>query len=136
MVEEINEVQKLQFELMKKASFNFFDGEKIVGDLQTHRELWKGVVMFRSEYAFDEKDLHTELIDLICLRDIEGGHWNVDTVYILVQEGKENQLEALAKSEEWEADEVSWMSNQKVHKSLGIGSSKDFSKKVLRVWWD
>lgn len=45
MVEEINPVQKLQLELMRMASFNYFDGGKVVDDLVGNKGLWRGVVM-------------------------------------------------------------------------------------------
>ena len=134
MVDEINEVQQLQFELMKKASFNFFDGEKVVKDLIVNKNLWKGAVIGRSQCAFDESDLHKELIDLICLRDIANGLWNVDTVYILVEEGHENELEKLANT--WKADEIWWMEDKTAQKCLGIGTREDYSKKILCIWWD
>ena len=134
MVDEINEVQQLQFELMKKASFNFFNGEKVVKDLIVNKNLWKGVVMGRAQYAFDDSDLYKELIDLICLRDIANGLWNVDTVYILVEEGCEDELEKLANI--WDADEIWWMKDKVAQQCLGIGTSKDYSKKILRIWWD
>jgi hypothetical protein len=119
VLEQINEVQKLQFELMKRASFNEFDGARVVADLIAHRDLWEGVVMTRIRHH-----------DLICLRDISENVWHVDTVFILAKEGKARELERLAKT--WEADEVSWLSEKEASDLLGmypcIGG-------VLRIWW-
>ena len=63
----INEVQKLQFELMKIATFNSFDGKEVVKDLEDNQDLWTGAIMKRN--------------DLIPLRDIHDNYWNVDTLY-------------------------------------------------------
>ena len=65
--ESINHVQALQFELMKAASFNSFDGEAIVKSLLAHRELWTAAVM-------------TRFRDIIYLRDMPDNLWNVDTL--------------------------------------------------------
>lgn len=120
MVKEINEVQKLQFELMKKAAFNLFDGSKVVSDLEEHKDLWRGVIMKRD--------------DLIPLRDIGDCFWNIDTLYILVEDGQQKKLERLAKK--WSADEVSWLNNADAHGQLGEGNDKDYSQRVLVIWWD
>ena len=129
---EVNEVQMLQFKLMIHASFNVFNSEQVVHDLLEHKDLWRGAVMWRADYFFDEKDLGRELINLSCLRDIEDGHWNVDTLYILGREGKEEELEKLAR--EWDADEISWITGEDADRMLGIGGY--LKNKILRIWWD
>lgn len=127
---ELNVVQMLQFELMRKASFNNYDGNFVVDDLLAHSDLWEGVVMDRADYyyssAASEQDearraRHQEPVDLIKLRDIGEGYWNVDTVYLVPAEGKRKELEALARN--WGADEVDWMRNTHVGE-------------YLRVWFD
>ncbi len=77
--------QQLQFELMKKASFNMFDGKRVVKDLQDHSGLWLGAVM-------DRESSEPESCDLIKLRDIGEGYWSVDTLFILPVPGKEDEL--------------------------------------------
>lgn len=61
-------IQDLHFELMRRASFNDFDGESVVNTLKEHRDLWKGAIMDRD--------------NLIPLRDIPSNYWNVDTLYL------------------------------------------------------
>lgn len=114
-------VQGLEFELIKKASFNEFDGVVVVEDLKKHKDLWRGVVMDRGSYGCYEDGMN-----LIKLRDIEDDCWNVDTLYILAVDTKTEELKKLA--EKWEADEVSYM------KEPYLGGGK--YTKVLRVWWD
>jgi len=132
LVKEINEIQELQFRLMRKASFNLFDGDKVVDSLIEHKDLWKGVVMARAGYNAPEARDFSEAIDLICLRDIESNIWNVDTVYILPEPGKEKELYKLAKT--WDADEVNWLSSKVSQRFLGVGGDENL--KILRVWWD
>ena len=96
-MEKINKTQKLVFELMKKATFNEFDGKKVVKDLIENRDLWRAVVMDREGYSpYNESLL---VIDLIKLRDLEADVYNVDTVFILPADGDEvmRKLETLAK---------------------------------------
>lgn len=122
----INRVQELNFELMKEATFNSYDGEKVVKDLKEHEDLWEGVVMDRSGYVKPNQPDYSDVINLIKLRDISQGYWNIDTLYIIPNPGKEDKLEMLAKT--WEADEVSWMENP------DLGTSNP--PQVLKVWWD
>lgn len=113
--------QDLVLELMRLASFNEYDGECVVRDLISHRELWKGAYMTRD--------------DFIQLRDLPDGHYNVDTLYITVVEGREEELELLAKS--WRADEVDWIGGQESQEMLGYGNrSKLRECEILRIWWD
>ncbi len=116
-----NKIQELQFELMKLASFNEFDGDMVVESLKSHEELWRGVIMDRAGFNSPDAKDYSEAIDLIKLRDIEDEYWNIDTIYIKPVEGKEKELEELAKS--WGADEVDWI-------------EKTDAGKVLRVWFD
>jgi len=131
-MEKINKTQKLVFELMKKATFNEFDGKKVVKDLIENRDLWRAVVMDREAYSpYNESLL---VIDLIKLRDLEADVYNVDTVFILPADGDEvmRKLETLAKS--WNADEIDWITGKEANRCLGIGGFK--GEKILRIWWD
>jgi len=123
MVEEINPVQKLQLELMRLASFNYFDGGKVVDDIVCNKGLWRGVVM--------DGEPENKRINLIKLRDIEDGLWNVDTVFILPEEGRERELEELART--WGADEVGWITRKEAQDRL---RSWGREYRILRIWWD
>lgn len=126
----INPIQKLNLELIRLSTFNEMNGEKVVKDLLAHQDLWRGVVMDRADYNLGGQFNTTgEMICLIKLRDIEDGYWNVDTLYILPKEGKEKELERLAKG--WNADEVDYEGEEWSRKHLGGGKGN-----VLRVWWD
>lgn len=120
----MNDVQALQFELMRKATFNEYNGDAIVDSLLAHQDLWTGVIMDRADYWYKDggAEGHSEPVDLIKLRDIGAGYWNVDTIYILAAEGKEDELELLVRRE-WPADEIDWMQNTHVGR-------------YLRVWFD
>lgn len=126
-MDTINKVQELQLELMKLASFNDFDGEHVVKSLEENRHLWQAVIMDRESYSKE--------IDLIKLRDLPNGYWNVDVVYILPVKGKEDELHLLA--DKWGADEVEWIGSQVAQSLMGYGNRDEVNdKKLLRVWWD
>jgi hypothetical protein len=132
----MNQIQKLQFELMKLATFNGYDGERVVKSLEKHEDLWRGVVMDRADYCFHGKfgqNDDGEKIDLIKLRDIQSDCWNVDTVFVLPETGKEDELYKLAKR--WGADEVDWIGGQHAGSLLGATALSN-EKQILRVWWD
>lgn len=128
--------QEVQFTLMRLSSFNNFDGDLVADSLLAHSDLWEGWILDRAGYyaesrrrdvyengGLKEGQLMPEPIDLIRLRDIAQGYWNVDTLYILPNKGKEKDVELLA-HREWGADEIDWV------------DGADCGRPVLRVWWD
>lgn len=142
-------IQQIQFKLMKAASFNDFNGARVVDDLKRQSNLWKGAVMDRSFGTFVSPDelkdrpgsafggqFYVGGIDLIKLRDIHEDAWNVDTLFITPVAGKEDALERLAKT--WQADEVDWIGGEEADKMLGHYSpeTRNNPKQILRIWWD
>ncbi len=116
-------IQDLQLELMRRASFNSFDGDHVADSLLDNRDLWRGAIFDRAAYftlgAYND-GRKCDPIDNIRLRDIGDGYWNADTLYLTPAED-EGALEALART--WHADEIDW---------------QDFPNagRALRVWWD
>jgi len=136
--------QDLQFTLMRLATFNDFKGDFVADSLIANDELWEGWILDRAAYGAEyhrrkfmeareeqlalgketkNEELPIEPIDLIRLRDIGAGYWNVDTLFILPTKGKEKDLELLVRRE-FHADEIDWVDGQ------------DCGRPVLRVWWD
>ena len=114
---ELSEAQRLQLALIRLASFNLFDGNRVVDDLLAHRELWEAALMKRD--------------DLIPLRDLPSG-WNVDTLYILARAGHTDALERLAA--DWSADATQWISGEEAEKELGGTWVPD--PQIFVLWWD
>ena len=121
----MNKVQELNLELMRLASFNCYDGERVVKDLREHEDVWNGAVMTRLDSG-----------ELIALRDVADDYWNVDTLYILPKAGKEDELMILALH--WDADEVDWIAGREAVHYLGEYSRELEAnpKAMLRIWWD
>ena len=113
-------IQNLQFELIKRATFNEFDGKKVVESLKANKDLWRGVIMGRFMYSY-----------LIPLRDISDNYWNVDELFIEAMPGREKELFLLANT--WSADTVSWIDREEI--SMLIGTSP-YKGSVLYLWWD
>jgi hypothetical protein len=114
----ISRVQALQFELLKAASFNAFDGARVVRDLRSNRALWCGVVMERPD-------------SLIQLREIGQNFWSVDTLYILSSAANDAKLRALSRT--WQPDAVDWITGHKAQELLGSSAS---GRRILALWWD
>jgi len=127
--------QKLTFMLMLEAQFNAFNPYQVIADLLRHRTLWTGAVMERGYPFIDPArpgwgQFHG---DLIHLRDVAGGHWNVDTLYLLIVAGSDSQWRSVTAN--WNADEVGDYEGAVAGSLLGIlGAS--VPQKILRVWWD
>jgi hypothetical protein len=115
----VSQIQSIQFELMRRASFNSFDGARVARDLLRHRQLWCGALIDR---------VGTNA--LIKLRDLGTGSWNVDTLYILSSGAKDGLLLSLARS--WRADEIRWIGGSRA--STLLGTSRHY--RILEAWWD
>ena len=116
-------IQELNLELIRRASFNNFNGAKVAEDLLNNHNLWEGAIIDREGYSHS--------INLIKLRDISDNDWNVDTLFILPLRGQEQPLEELAAN--WNADELSWI-DAETSNSLPGGDA--WARRILRVWWD
>lgn len=87
--------------------------------------------MDRASYCFHGPTDGGPKIDLIKLRDISDDRWNVDTLFLLPQDGKADELMQLA--ETWGADEIDWIEGREADNLLGVGG---YNRRILRVWWD
>ena len=111
----INQVQQLHLELIRLTSLNLGDGNAVVDDLLRHRGLWQAVL--------------TDRANLIKLRDMPDGYWNVDTLYIMSSGVDDDALLALAHT--WHADTISWIrTDRPYHHSMGGSPAR-----VLYVWY-
>ena len=155
------EAQRLQLELIRLQRFNRFDGRRVAGDLEAHRALWEAAWMRRADllhilqlnlmekvatgerardHVLDEVLRRPEswtlaltmTDDLLPLRDLPEGDWNVDRLYVLARPGHEAALEALART--WLADEVVWLDGRVAQVALGGHWRRE--PQVLVVWWD
>ncbi len=113
--------QEIQLELIRRASFNEFDGPRVAADLQSHRELWVAALMNRE--------------DLITLRDLPR-LWHVDTLWIIPARGKEAELWSLAA--QWSIDEIDWIGGELGCRLLGFWDRerRQDQQQILRLWWD
>jgi hypothetical protein len=114
----INPTQRVVLDLMKRSSYNEFDGDRVVRSLNSERELWSAAYMVPEAYP------------LLPLRDLPDGYHNVSTLYIMGSGVNDDKLFAVAKS--WGADEISWLTDQEAAHLMG-GAGRGH---VLRVWWD
>lgn len=120
-------IQDLNLELIKRATFNGFNGEKVVKSLNKHRDLWKSALMDGECIVFPKLERRQTVHDIywIKLRDLDSDIWNVDTLFIIPQDGKEQELLKIAKR--WYADEVDYI---KVDEGGLVNTN------ILRLWWD
>lgn len=119
-----NKTQLAIFELVRAASFNGFDGERVVSSLTDHPDYWESAYMTDGYHNGG-----------LTLRDMRHNVWHVDTLYLLAREGQEQNLYNLAQT--WDADEIDWLADP----GSFLGSWNERTRKagaqiVLRVWWD
>ena len=120
---KITTIQDLQLQIISLTTHNNFNGRKINRLLRKNRHLWRAVMM-------PNKQLYP-------LRDMEDGLWSADTLYLLPREGRESELEDLAK-EQFNADEISWIGGDQSLDLLGYWKKDAVPnpKLILSVWWD
>jgi hypothetical protein len=116
----ITAAQMIQLDVIAKTNFNFFDGQKIVGLLKENHRMWHAVLL---------------PLNLISLRDMEGGMWHADTLYIYPEDGYQFQLEELVR-EQFGADEIQWIGGSEAVDMLGTTEVEYQSQVILSVWWD
>ena len=115
----VTKIQAIQFDLMRRSSYNNFDGKQVASDLLSHRRLWCAAILDR---LGDDA--------LIKLRDIDENYWNADTVYLLSSGADDSNLTRLART--WHADAVYWVNPAGASQMLG--TSQSF--RILEIWWD
>jgi len=113
----MTEIQKILLTLIELATFNSFDGKKVVQDLKAHSGLWRSVLMNREDPVF-------------VLRDIQENHYNVDVLYVWSSGQDDEALESLARS--WGPDAVSWDEDPR----NTLGAYGEALPNILRLWWD
>jgi hypothetical protein len=125
-------IQEIQLELIRRASFNQFDGKRVVNSLLANRELWIAVLMDRVVHV-SQGQLSTS--GLIKLRDMRSNHWNVDTLFVLAPDaGAGHKLAALAEEERWSCDEIVVHDDpQFVSRALG---EYPHTGAIVEYWWD
>ena len=116
----MNMAQELQFERIKLASFNNFDGHNVAYWLRENQHLWKSFVFGRFKY-----------FELIELRDMHTGSINADTLYILTT--KDQLAGLLVLINKFDANEVDYYDRDE-QCLLGGGLGKD--EVFVHVWWD
>lgn len=116
----ISAAQAIQLDIIARTNFNFFDGRKIADMLKENRRMWRAVLM---------------PLNLISLRDMEGGRWHADTLYIYPEDGYQYQLEELVR-EQFHADEIQWIGGSDAIDMLGTTDVQNKSQVILSAWWD
>jgi hypothetical protein len=125
-------VQQIQFELLRRSSFNAFDGERVVASLLAHRDLWESVMMDRVGIM---RPGHLPAHGLIKLRDLADNCWNVDTLYVLTPNVRSaRELARIIEQEEgWGGMVRVHDDQQDVDDALGSGREE---RAIVTVWWD
>ena len=124
-------IQDIHLELMRRTSFNEFDGKAVVSTLLENGELWDAVMMDRPAIRLRRDKPTGSFISLIKLRDIPDDYWNVDTVYVLTTKDKADRIRELF--DRLSADEVYVIQGERLKKAMG--SMKPESC-VVAAWWD
>ncbi len=124
-------VQDIQLELIRRSSFNSFDGERIIKTLLRHRDIWQAALVDRIHISRPGK---LPLSGLIKLRDLDDNLWNADTLYILTPDRNcAHKLVTVAKEDRWGGEEHIFDDPEEVDMALG-GAER--GQAVVRFWWD
>jgi len=128
-VNGISPTQDLELRLIGAAGqWNAFEGKAIEAALRSNKSSWRAAMLSRGNKP------------LIRLRDLPAGDLNADTLHILVEPGKADELEKLAGK--WAASELRWLNLKEASEAMGAGSrmiapwSSDQSRVILQLWWD
>ncbi len=120
---KISEIQDLQLKVIGHTNQNRLVGKKVEKLLRQNSHLWRAVFMPSNQ--------------LDPLNDMEDGDWPADTLYMLVREGRESELEQLV-NEQFDADEINWIGSDRTLELLGYWKKDEVynPKLILSAWWD
>ncbi len=129
----INDIQQLQFELLRRVRYNLLDGASVVRDLIDWRDLWYSVIATRLPLLRrQENGLHADA-DLSLLRTTRWNDWPVDTLYIWTSDEAVTQLKHLIEGR-WQPSEIEILLPDAVE--MIFANLSDPHNCVLFVWWD
>ena len=117
---KISEAQQIQLDIIAKTNFNFFSGRNIAEWLKENCTMWRAVLL---------------PLNLISLRDMDDGHWHADTLHVYPEDGYQFKLEEIIR-EQFNADEVRWISGSEAVDVLGTTEVEDNSYMILEAWLD
>jgi hypothetical protein len=127
-------VQEIQLELIRRTRFNAFDGERVVGSLLRHRELWMAALLDQQGLANYAKPSRLLMSGLIKLRDLPDNLWNADTLFVLTENhAQARELGRIAEEEDWGGEVYVHKNQDDIDGALGTGGDE---YGLLTVWWD
>jgi len=127
-------VQEIQLELIRRTSFNAFDGERIYASLLKHRDLWLAVLLDRPGVPNYAEPAHLLTAGLIKLRDLPDNYWNADTLFLLTRTfAQADELARIAQEEDWAGEVHVVRNSQEIDRALGSGRQE---YGLLTIWWD
>jgi len=127
-------VQDIQLELIRRTTFNSFDGEKVYASLLKHRHLWLAVLLDRPGVANYAEPSHLLISGLIKLRDLADNYWNADTLFVLTRtQALAEEFTRIADEEEWSSMTQIYRNQKDIDMALGTGRQE---YGLLSMWWD
>lgn len=127
-------VQEIQLELIRRTTFNDFDGQRVYDSLLKHRDLWLAVLLDRPgvpNYATPRRLLTSGLIKL---RDLPDNLWNADQLFVLTEtRDQARQLAAIAEQEDWAGEIIPYENQEDIDYALGTGR-REYG--LFSIWWD
>src|SRR5262249_16900550 len=115
-------VQEIQLELIRRSTFNDFNGEKVHASLLKHHDLWQAVLLDRQGVANYAIPRHLLIAGLIKLRDLPDNIWNADTLFILTDNrAKAEQMARIADEEDWYGEVYVYKDQDETDSALGMG---------------
>lgn len=137
-VPPISHLQRLHFELLRTVRYNEFDGEEIVKDLLTHRDLWISAMGERLPPPIDDwlAKRKGQYIDLRRLLYMPGEYWGVDSMVVLTKKDRLDALKARIRKH-WKVDLLEVVDEREAAWCMGLyPPDKENDLVVLYLWWD
>lgn len=127
-------IQDLQLELIRRRSFNGYDGEKVYALLMRYRHLWTAVLLDSLGQLNFERPGDLPVGGLIKLRDLDRNLWNADHQFVLTKtRAGAEELAAAFEEAAMEAMPHVHVDQQETDMALGM-MRREYG--LLTVWWD
>lgn len=125
-------VQDVHLEIIRRAGYNAFRGDRIAASLRKHRDLFRAVAFGRRRIQFERGTDGLGSTWLNTAFEIGDDQWNADTMWLVAKnEAAADRLRLLADAH-WLADDVNVVDAPIATTAAGI----EAPARIVELWWD
>jgi hypothetical protein len=125
--------QDLQIEIVRRASYNSFRGDRVVASLLQYPGLWRAVAFGRLRNKLrDGAVVHESPTWFNTVTEIGGGSWNADELWVVTPDAAAAERVRFLGAVHWFADNIVTLEGEEARRVAGVEAPGC----VVELWWD